>query len=102
MDGDDALYWEVNKTTLASLKHKWIQVDEETLDDSVSMIKMAPSTKKAIKAALKSSPSMEGSTPPFAMVSRYSHHILANHFPVQTHRTGFGNQSIPPSHAGLL
>jgi len=45
LDSNDTLYWEVDKTPPTSPKRKWAQVDEETLDNSVLTIKMAPSTK---------------------------------------------------------
>jgi len=56
-DTDD-LYWTTETITPAP-KHKHIQADDESLDDSTSMVKMAVSTKSKLKLALKNSSSTE-------------------------------------------
>jgi len=63
-DSDDALYWKVDKTPPTSPKCKQVQVDKETLDDLVLMIKTVPSTKEAVKSTLKSSPLARGGVLP--------------------------------------
>jgi len=53
---DDDLYWAVEKTAQeepTSPKRKWVQLEEESLDDMVLMIKSGLSTKKTRKSALK-------------------------------------------------
>jgi len=52
---DDALYWEAEETTPKSPKCQKVQVEEESLNDSVSTIKTAVSTKKLPQSALKNS-----------------------------------------------
>jgi len=54
---DDTQYWEPQDTTPKSPKHQKVQVEEESLNDSVSTIKTAISTKKPACSALKSSTS---------------------------------------------
>ncbi len=53
---DDDLYWEAEKPAPAptSPKRKRVQVDEESLDDTISTIKSGLSTKKTRKSAMKS------------------------------------------------
>ncbi len=56
MDTDD-LYWATKMATPAP-KRKRVQADDESLDDSTSMVKMAISTKsKPLKSVLKASSS---------------------------------------------
>jgi len=52
---DDDLYWEAEKPPPepASPKRKRVQLEEESLDDTVSTIKSGLSTKKTRKSALK-------------------------------------------------
>jgi len=57
LDDNDALYWEEDTTKPLSPKRKQPQAEEESLDNSVSMVKMAMSVKKMPKSALKGSPS---------------------------------------------
>jgi len=55
---DDDLYWAAEKPAPeepASPKRKQVQLEEESLDDTVSMIKSGLSTKKTHKSALKTS-----------------------------------------------
>jgi len=52
---DDALYWEMDAVKPPSPKQKHPQVEEESLDDSVLMIKTAMSAKKTPKSTLKGS-----------------------------------------------
>jgi len=52
---DDDLYWEMDATKPPSPKRKCPQAEEESLDDSVSTVKTAMSTKKPPKSALKGS-----------------------------------------------
>jgi len=54
---NNACYWEVETTKPPSLKCKRPQAEEESLDNSVSMVKTAMSVKKTPKSALKGSPS---------------------------------------------
>jgi len=51
---DDALYWEQEESPPKSPKRKKVQVEEESLNDSVSTIKTVVSTQKP-KSALKNS-----------------------------------------------
>jgi len=53
---DDILYWEMENTKPPSPMCKWLQAEEGSLDDLVSTVKMAMSTKKPPKSALKGSP----------------------------------------------
>jgi len=67
MDDKDDLYWEAKKLAEwpaeqptkqktqnpSSPKHKHVQIEEESMDDTVSMIKSGLSTKKTRKSALK-------------------------------------------------
>jgi len=57
MADEDDLYWEAKKPApeLTSPKQKQVQVEEESLDDTVSTIKPGLSTKKAHRAASKTS-----------------------------------------------
>ncbi len=58
MDTDD-LYW-ATKTATPAPKHKQVQADDESLDDSTSTVKTAISTKsKPLKSVLKASSSTE-------------------------------------------
>jgi len=55
---DNELYWVAEKPAQeepASLKQKWVQLEEESLDNTVSTIKSGLSTKKTCKSALKTS-----------------------------------------------
>jgi len=58
---DDALYWEQEETVLKSPKWQKVQVEEESLNDSVSMIKMVVSIQKP-KSALKTPPTQTNAT----------------------------------------
>jgi len=55
MADEDDLYWEAKKPAPepTSLKRKWVQVEEESLDDTVSTIKSGLSTKKTHRTASK-------------------------------------------------
>jgi len=67
MDDEDDLYWEAEKLAEqlaeqptkqktqnpSSPKRKHVQIEEESMDDTVSMIKSGLSTKKTRKSALK-------------------------------------------------
>jgi len=55
MADEDDLYWEAKKPAPepTSLKRKWVQVEEESLDDTVSTIKSGLSTKKTCRTASK-------------------------------------------------
>jgi len=53
LKNDDALYWEVDITKPPSPKCQQPQAEEESLDDSVSMVKTAMSVRKTQKSALK-------------------------------------------------
>jgi len=55
LDNEDALYWEQDTEKPPSPKRKQPQVEEESLDNLVSMVKMAMSAKKH-KSILKGSP----------------------------------------------
>jgi len=57
MADEDDLYWEVEKPAAdpASMKQKWVQVKEESLDDTVSMNKSGLSTKKTQRTTSKTS-----------------------------------------------
>jgi len=59
---DDNLYWEAEKPAPAptSPKRKRVQVEEESLDDTVSTIKSGLSTKKTRKSAMKSTGTSDG------------------------------------------
>jgi len=52
---NDNLYWAAEKPPPdpASPKRKWVQLEEESLDDTVSTIKSGLSTKKICKSTLK-------------------------------------------------
>jgi len=73
LENDDALYWEVDTTKPLSPKCKQPQVEEESLDDSVSMVKMAMSVKKTPKLALKGNTqtTMEGKTQTLQVTPRW-------------------------------
>jgi len=62
MADDDNLYWEMDATKPPSPKRKRPQAEEESLDDSISMVKTAMSAKKAPKSALKEPSSSTGHT----------------------------------------
>jgi len=49
----DNLYWEEEPPTP---KQKWVNADEESINDSISTVKTAASKKKTPRSALKSSP----------------------------------------------
>jgi len=67
MDDEDNLYWAAKKMAEqpaaqpteqqtqnpSSLKHKQVQIEEESIDDTVLTIKLELSTKKTRKSALK-------------------------------------------------
>jgi len=53
---DNALYWEMDGTKPPSPKRKCPQAEEESLDNSVSTVKTAMSTKKIPKLVLKGTP----------------------------------------------
>jgi len=55
MADEDDLYWAAEKPPPdpASPKHKRVQLEEESLDDTISTIKSGLSTKKTQKTALK-------------------------------------------------
>jgi len=55
LEDDDTLYWEEEATKPPLPKHKWPQVEEELLEDSISMVQTAMSTKKIPKLAIKTS-----------------------------------------------
>jgi len=55
LDNKDALYWEVEVEKPPSPKCKWLQAEEESIDDSVSMVQTTMSVKKMTKSALKGS-----------------------------------------------
>jgi len=57
MTTNDDLYWEQEMTKPASPKWKRQDTEEESLDNSISMVKTAMSAKKTPKSVLKSSPS---------------------------------------------
>jgi len=57
LDNNNALYWEQQAEKPPSQKCKRPQVEEESLDDMVSTVQTAMSTKNAPKLALKGSPS---------------------------------------------
>jgi len=57
LDDDNALYWEEDTTKPTSPKCRQPQAKEESLDNLVSMVKMAMSIKKVPTSALKGSPS---------------------------------------------
>jgi len=60
---DNDLYWEMDATKPTSPKCKWPQAEEESLDNSVLMVKTALCTKKVPKPALKDPSSATRCTP---------------------------------------
>jgi len=52
---DDKLYWEIDVTKPPPPKRKLPQAEEESLDNSILMVKMAMSIKKGPKSVLKGS-----------------------------------------------
>jgi len=74
MDSVDDLYWEAKKLAKqpveqpteqpnqnpSSLKHKHVQIEEESMDNMVLMIKSGLSTKKTRKSALKTNKTTTG------------------------------------------
>jgi len=46
LDTDDELYWEMDSAKPLSPKRKRPQAEGQSLDDSISMVKMAMSAKK--------------------------------------------------------
>jgi len=53
LDNDDALYWEQEDNAPKPPKWPQVPVEEESLNDSVSTIKMAMSAKELAKSAIK-------------------------------------------------
>jgi len=60
IDDDDNLYWEADVTKPPLPKQKRPQAEEESLDDSVLLVKMAMSIKKIPKSAIKSTQATDG------------------------------------------
>jgi len=62
MADDDNLYRAAEKSPLdlALPKRKWVQLEEESLDNTISMIKSIMSTKKTCKSALKTTNTKDG------------------------------------------
>jgi len=76
-DTDD-LYW-ATETVAPAPKCKWVQADDESLDNSTSMVKTATSTKSnPLKSALKASSLTE---------------TMANHNPKETDATTVASQN---------
>jgi len=73
LENNDVLYWEVDTSKPPSPKHKRPQAEEESLDDSVSTMKMAMSVKKTPKLALKGNTqtTMEGKTQTLQVTPRW-------------------------------
>jgi len=70
---DNALYWEQDKETPKSPKRQNVQVEEESLNDSVSTIKTAVSMQK-LKSVLKNQPSQTNGKADGAL-STYQQHL---------------------------
>ena len=68
---EDKLYWETDELKPPSTKRKCPQAEEESLDDSVSMVKTAMSAKKGHKSALKLQ--NPRTRPRFKLASRMTH-----------------------------
>jgi len=67
---DNNLYWETDVTKPPSLKRKCLQAEEESLDDSISMVKTEMSIKKGPKSALKgTTTTQDGLRPKLALLA---------------------------------
>jgi len=60
---DDGLYWELGEATPKSPKRQKVQVEEDSLNDSISTIKTSVSTKKPAKSTQKSTSNTNVLTP---------------------------------------